>query len=178
MALEDLPLLHGWINSDGIRQIWNQGAARSLDEITAKYGPRISGQVPTDPYLILLNGTPIGYIQTYLWRDHPSYAVHLKLTEEAASLDLFIGEERWRGRGLGPVVLNRFLKEGVFARPGVVSCVITPEEGNTAAIRAYEKAGFRHLRTVDIPGEPGPVHLMRIGREGVQAEGDPDNEQS
>ena len=36
-----------------------------LSEIIEKYGPHIEGATPVNPYLILDNETPIGYIQVY-----------------------------------------------------------------------------------------------------------------
>jgi RimJ/RimL family protein N-acetyltransferase len=39
--------------------------------------------------------------------------------------------------------------------------VIGPSVKNVAAIRAYEKAGFKPLREVQIDGEPDPEFLMR-----------------
>lgn len=164
LAMADLPLMYRWINSEGLNQIWCQGKPQTMTDIVRKYGPRIAGEAPTDPYLILHGENPIGYIQTYLWRNYPDYGVHLGLEEEAASLDRFIGEAPYRGKGLGPVLLTHFLREIVFAHAAVASCVITPEEGNMPTIRAYEKAGFRHLCTILVPGEPGLIYLMRIGR--------------
>ncbi len=80
----------------------------------------------------------------------------------------------WRGvveeylyRGLGGEILRRFLVEVVFRDERVRVCVIGPESKNVAAIRAYEKAGFRFFKTIQVPGEPEPEHLMRIGREEV-----------
>jgi RimJ/RimL family protein N-acetyltransferase len=40
--------------------------------------------------------------------------------------------------------------------------VIGPSVKNIAAIRAYEKAGFRPLKLVPVPGEPDPEFLMRL----------------
>ena len=47
---------------------------------------------------------------------------------------------------------------------GARSCIIDPEPDNKIAIRAYEKAGFRYLKTVQIPTEAHPSYLMRIER--------------
>jgi aminoglycoside 6'-N-acetyltransferase len=44
------------------------------------------------------------------------------------------------------------------------SCIIDPEPANRIAIRAYEKAGFRYVKTVKVPAEPQPAYLMRISR--------------
>ena len=45
---------------------------------------------------------------------------------------------------------------------GSVMCVIGPSVDNVAAIRAYEKAGFRPLKEVRVPGEAQPEFLMRL----------------
>lgn len=170
LSMEDLPLMHRWVNAEPLLQIWNHGETKTYEEIVAKYEPRISGAEPADPYIILYDGRPIGYIQTYLWRDWPDYAQHMDLTEEAASLDVFIGEEAYRGRGIGSKMLVQFMREIIFANPDAASCIITPEVENVAAHRAYEKAGFRHWKTMNHPDEPTPVYFMRVGRNELPSE--------
>jgi RimJ/RimL family protein N-acetyltransferase len=59
-------------------------------------------------------------------------------------------------------MLRRFLPELAFPFHGIDVCVIGPSVKNTAAIRAYEKAGFRPLKLVSVPGEPDPEFLMRL----------------
>jgi aminoglycoside 6'-N-acetyltransferase len=169
--MADLPLMHKWLNSPGVLEVWSDYDEWTMERIFAKYAGRIAGKSPTTPYAILCDGKPVGYIQSYLWRDYPDYASHLDLQEEAASLDVFIGEAEYRHRGLGPMMLRQFLKDVIFADPAVDSCVITPMADNAPALRAYAKAGFKHLRTIEVPDEPGPVYLMRIGREEALATG-------
>ncbi|HEX5247376.1 MAG TPA: GNAT family N-acetyltransferase [Gaiellaceae bacterium] len=79
-----------------------------------------------------------------------------------AGVDLLIGEEELTGRGLGPQVLSRFVHEVVFARPETNACVATVEEANRRSWRAFEKAGFRHVR--DVEEEGLPHRLMRLDR--------------
>lgn len=43
-----------------------------------------------------------------------------------------------------------------------VSCNKTMSQ---IAIRAYEKAGFRHVKTVQVAKDPEPGYLMRIAKE-------------
>ena len=40
----------------------------------AHYLPAIEGTDPTDHYLVLLDGRPVGMLQTYLVADYPAYA--------------------------------------------------------------------------------------------------------
>lgn|GEM_PF-657741 len=166
LTRDDLPLMHHWINDDPlIREIWTFGRGMTVDELETKYGARADGKTPTSPYVITYAGEPIGYIQWYRWRDYPEESGPLELDEEAASLDLFIGEAAMRGRGIGTAVLVRFLQDHVFTAPDIVSCVISPDAGNAMAIRAYEKAGCKLVRVMEHPEEPTPIALMRVSRE-------------
>ena len=163
----DLPPVHRWLNEPHVARWW-YGEGSSYREVEEEYVPYIEGQEPVEPYLILHGGTPIGYVQTYPISHDAQYA-RLVRVDDSAGVDLFIGEERFLYRGLGSRILRRFLEEVVFADEGVEVCVIGPEPKNTAAIRAYEKAGFRYLKTIHVPGEPEPEYLMTISREEVLA---------
>lgn len=168
LRVEDLPLIHHWLTNDPVvNHFWSYDKQESFEDVVKEYSAYINGDEPTDAYLVLHDEAPIGYVQTYFWRDYPGYEAYPELMS-AASFDVFIGEASYRYRGLGPALLTQFLREIVFADPDVATCVIGPEERNTSAIRAYEKVGFRHVRTVhDLPDEPWPVYLMTIGREQI-----------
>ena len=50
-------------------------------------------------------------------------------------------------------------------------CVIGPTRSNIAAIRAYEKAGFRFLKNYLEPESREPKHyLMQLTRAGLDAD--------
>src|SRR5438445_13456206 len=83
----------------------------------------------------------------------PDYAAALALDEDAVGIDLFIGEADLLGRGHGPAMLRAFLRDVAFPFHHLETCVIGPSVKNTAAIRAYEKAGFRALRLARVPDE-------------------------
>ena len=103
-------------------------------------------------------------LQHYRIGDDAEYSEALALGEEAIGIDLFIGEADLVGLGHGPAMLRRFLREIAFPFHGIDVCVIGPSVKNVPAIRAYEKAGFRPLREVTVPGEPDPEFLMRLTR--------------
>jgi aminoglycoside 6'-N-acetyltransferase len=169
LAPTDLPLLHRWLNTPHVLQWWDKPGP-SLERVEKEYLPCIEGREPTHCYLILYDDSPIGFIQIYLIRDHPEYSRHVQVEEAAAGIDLFIGDPAYVRRGLGAAILRRFLRDVVFARPDVESCVIGPAVTNRAAIRAYEKAGFTYLKTVQIPDEEEPEYLMRIARVDLPAD--------
>ena len=167
LALADLPLMHRWLTTPHVARWWYDPEPITLEWVIAKYTPRIAGHVPTHCFVILHDRRPIGFIQTYRLADHPDYDRAVEAGEDAAGVDLFIGEPDAVHRGLGAPVLRRFLAEIVFARWDVASCIIGPEPKNTAAIRAYEKAGFQYLKTVQVGDEPAPEYLMRLARDEV-----------
>lgn len=163
LEINDFPLLQEWLNVPHVLEWWDKPGP-TLEEVEAKYRPCVTGDEPTACYLILEAGRKIGFIQTYIIADHPEYSVLVDVDERAAGLDLFIGETDRVHRGLGPQILREFMRTVVFAVPNVESCIIGPAVSNASAIRAYEKAGFVYLKTIDVPDEDEPERLMRIWR--------------
>jgi len=92
-------------------------------------------------YIIVVDGQAAGLIQTY-----------------DGEVDLLIGEEELTGHGLGPQVLAKFVDE-IVATDVAFAHV---EEGNRRSWRAFEKAGFVHVRDVEEDGRPH--RLMRLDR--------------
>lgn len=164
MAMDDLPLMHHWLETPHVLEWWWGGVSPPYEAVAEKYGPRIRGEEPTHSYLILFGGQPIGYIQTYMICDYPAYAAVVETDTEAAGVDLFIGEAEYLHKGLGSQILRAFLREIVFGTGNATSCIIGPSAANRIAIRAYEKAGFRPFKTVPSSNEPTPEYLMRITR--------------
>jgi aminoglycoside 6'-N-acetyltransferase len=164
MVLDDLTQLHRWLQVPQVLEWWWGGVAPTYEAVAEKYGPDIADGALTRAYLILYADRPIGYIQTYRIRDYPEYAAAVGADEEAAGVDLLIGEEEYLHKGLGSHTLRQFLRAVVFAAGDIASCIIGPSEANVIAIRAYEKAGFRYFKTIPSTNEPTPEYLMRIAR--------------
>jgi aminoglycoside 6'-N-acetyltransferase len=89
----------------------------------------------------------------------------MDVPDDSAGLDLFIGEEAFLHRGLGAQILRTFLRDVIFADDRVGRAIIGPDERNAIAIRAYEKAGFRYLKTVVIEDELYPEYLLEQTRD-------------
>ena len=140
------------------------------DDTIAEYRVAMRGEDPTDLYLIELDGRPIGQLQSYRIDDHPEYAAMVALGRPAFGIDLFIGEPELIGEGHGPALIRAFLRNVAFPRYGVELCVIGPTRSNAAAIRAYEKAGFRFLKLYLEPDSREPEHyLMELTRARLDA---------
>ncbi len=163
IAEGDMPLMHQWLSAGAARR-WYARRDQTPEEVAERYLPVARGERPTRGFLMVLDDAPIGYIQTYLIGDYPDYAEHVQVDDDAAGVDLFIGEAEYVGKGLGTVLLAAFLREVAFADPRVGCVVMGPEPENAAAIRCYEKVGLRHFKTVGMPGDDPPEYLMRVGR--------------
>jgi aminoglycoside 6'-N-acetyltransferase len=154
---EHLPLVRDWLGREHVRRWW-----RDRGESLGHAEDALAGRDPTEYFLIVLDGRPVGLIETYLVADNPDWGATIGEGEGAAGLDLLIGEEDAVSRGLGPQVLAQFAREVVFARPDTEAVVATVEEPNRRSWRAFEKAGFRHVR--DVEEEGLPHRLMRLER--------------
>ena len=152
MTPADLPLMHEWLSQEFV-YAWYEKRPFSVEDVQAKFLPRVTGEQPTRCFFITHDGRPIGYIQTYRMVDYPDYNRQVGMEEDAAGLDLFIGHPDYIHKGLGKHILTRFMDEVVFKMPGITKCCVGPEPENAVAIRAYEKAGFRHLKTASVDGE-------------------------
>jgi aminoglycoside 6'-N-acetyltransferase len=158
LAEADLPLLEEWLRRDHVARWWREPIENELEERREA----IAGGRPSDYYLILLDGRPVGMIQTYLASDYPEWEEIVKVGDGVAGVDLLIGEPDLVGQGLGPHVLVAFAREVVFANPAVVAAIATVEEENRRSWRAFGKAGFRHVR--DVVEHGVPCRLLRLDR--------------
>jgi RimJ/RimL family protein N-acetyltransferase len=168
MERTDLVLLHHWLHEPHVAPWWNESL--SLEEVHAKYGPRIDGLVPTHMFIIEYAATPVGWIQWYLWSDYQKHAGHLGAGMESAGIDLTIGEKEMIGRGIGPAAIRQFVKKFIFVDPAISGVFADPDLNNNRSVRAFAKAGFEVVRTVNIPGESctrSVVHLARSNHEKV-----------
>ena len=164
LTTDDLLLLHRWRSKPAIMQWWE--AVPEYAEFVTMYTPRITGEDPTHPFVALCDGVPIGYLQWCRLSEVPGHAADglEAAVTGAAAVDLFIGEDDYRGRGIGAAMLRAFLREVIFAAPNVTTCFIDPAPENAVAIRSYERVGFRPLGVVREDSDGHPAWLMRLDR--------------
>ncbi len=163
MCQDDLANMRRWMNSDFINR-WYGKQTYTHSEIMEKYGPRIEGATPIDPYIILHNEIPIGYIQVYKISAYPDYNDYSQTNTRTVGIYMFIDERHYLHKGYGSTALRLFVTQIVFQREDVDQCLIGPEPTNITAIRAYHKAGFKYFKTIYIPDQNHSEYLMRIDR--------------
>ena len=168
LAREDFPLLHRWLNTPHVLEWWDNPGP-TYESVVEEYTPRVEGSEPVECFIMLRDGAPIGFIQQYGVDDADPYRGYVPPSTHAVGIDLFIGEPHFVHRGLGSALIRRFLLDVAFAGDAVSVCVIDPSVRNDIAIRAYEKAGFRHVATFQQEGEKDPTYLMVVTREELGA---------
>ena len=164
----DLPQLHAWCNAPHAARWYGQRKG-DLAAIEEEYVPTIEGRVPIAAYIVLYAGRPIGMMEWMRFGDFPEAMPLYGVTDpNIVNCDVLIGEPDMAHRGLGTPMIRRFLRELVFVDPRFELCIIDPEVPNKSAIRAYEKAGFRHVRTMPDDGDGKPIYLMELRRSELQ----------
>lgn len=162
---EDMSLMYKWLNEPHVHEWYDKDKDNSLTEVAKRYDPKIHGEEPTDCYIVLYEDQPVGYIQTYMVNNWPEFGEYVGYDDHTASIDLFIGEISFLGKGFGSLLLKKFLKEIVFSNSKVTTCIIGPEPANKRGIHSYEKVGFKYVKTVQVGGEPDPTYIMELKKE-------------
>lgn len=164
----DLPAMHRWLNNPEVARWYGVGDDNhgypTMDEVIAQYEAKVAPNAKTDAFIVHLDGRPAGYIQCYRVGDYPDYAKELDEDPDAWAIDIFIGENDVRERGIGSRAIERLVEDWIFSQPGVTTCFICPNPENERAVRAYEKAGFRHVKTAWIESERAYQYVMRRDR--------------
>ena len=145
LEASDLPLLGSWLAEEPALRWYQGGRAPTSEELEAKYLPRIRGEEPVACWILMLEGRPAGFFQTYLLRDFPDHPAGPR--PRAAALDYLLAPAE-TGHRLAPPALLEFLRQVVFLAPDVARCYADPDPANLASVRSLRRAGFRR--------SPGP----------------------
>lgn len=155
LAEGDLPLMLKWLTDDRVLEYYEgRDANFTMDTLAAHYLEEIP-----DGFRVIIEhaGAPIGYAQAYRLAGelHDEYG-YPDDGRVVYAMDQFIGEPAYWGKGIGPSFLRlmaAYLKEAKAA--DVI--LLDPHKSNPRAIRAYEKAGFRIVKTL-------PAHELFEGK--------------
>lgn len=152
------PLLQKWLDEPHIQEWWGDP-----EEELGFIRDMVEGRDTTRPFLIALEGQPIGYIQYWFighhqnaqWiRDHPWLA---ELPAQTIGVDLSIGHPEKLSKGIGSAALSAFVAR--LREEGHATIIIDPDPSNQRAVRAYTKAGFRPVPHLE--GLTGDVLIMQ-----------------
>jgi aminoglycoside 6'-N-acetyltransferase len=165
----DLPLLAHWLSRPHVREWWREPADPA--SVEAEYGPMIDGADPTDGFIVLREGQPIGFMQRYLLADDPDWQRTVAVgigSVPAAGIDYLIGDENDTGRGIGPEMIAALVADCWAMHPHIQAVVVDVLQENRASWRALEHAGFDRVwqgtLDSDHPSDQGPSYLYLMSR--------------
>jgi RimJ/RimL family protein N-acetyltransferase len=147
MTAEHLSLWNAWIEIPHVKNVWFIEGYEPAGYMANK----LAGNGYDFPFIIYLNERPIGFIQTcdlYAYRTLCEKPKGVFCHEEPGTfgLDLFIADENLLGKGLGTKIVQAFIQK-LIDEFKAKKILIDPAADNLRAIRCYEKAGFKKLRT-------------------------------
>jgi aminoglycoside 6'-N-acetyltransferase len=153
LTASHFPLLLQWLEAPHVKPWWHPDIRWTPERIKEKYDSYVQGykfkqgiKKPIQAYIVYAEENPRVYVQVYNAHDSPREDSWDDFPISLASLDIFIGEEAFLGQGLGALILKQFLSE--YVDPHYDACFLDPDTANIKAIRAYEKAGFKRIRTL------------------------------
>jgi aminoglycoside 6'-N-acetyltransferase len=161
-------MLWRWRMQPHVREFY-QRSEISLDELAAKLGPRVRGEVPTICHVALHEGEPFAYLQCYRNADWPQHAA-LSGAHDGTSVDLHIGNAAYLHRGFGRAMLRAYLRDVVIAAfADEPAAYIAHDVNNRAAVRCSRAVGFQPLRDFDEHGVT--MSLLVLTRDAIAGMG-------
>ena len=149
-----LPHISKWINGDGLKSTLG-GISRCIkgEEKPNRYW--ISSECTSD-FALLIAGKVDQ--KEFLFK-----SVNFD-GDLAVSLDIFIGNEAYIGRGLGAYLICDFL---LSQFQEATDFVIDPEKSNERAIHVYKKVGFKVRSEFIAPWHPVPHLMMHVSKKDI-----------
>lgn len=162
LCLSDFQLMHDWFNHPHVQEFYSL-RPWTLEDVENKLRLYLDQTSSVKPYIVYLEERPIAFIQySFLsYNPWPDQDFSEKIVKEGVGIDVFIGEKKDIGRGLGVSLIQACLEELIW--PSFNYCVADPDVRNTRSIRLFEKCGFTHhkcIQTHDPLGQPVVLQLM------------------
>ncbi|MFV2121101.1 GNAT family N-acetyltransferase [Streptomyces sp. Act-28] len=145
----DTPLVHAWMNDPEVAEFWEMAQPR--ERISAYLREQV-GSAHSTPYIGCVDGTPMSYWELYR-ADLDPLRHHYPARVRDAGVHLLLGPSAYRGRGLGAASLRAVCDWLLRTDPYAGRVVAEPDVRNERSVRAFERAGFRLDRCVDLPGK-------------------------
>ncbi|URM89160.1 acetyltransferase [Streptomyces sp. MRC013] len=145
----DAGLVHAWMNDPEVAEYWEM--AQPEERIAAYLREQVASAHST-PYIGCVGGTPMSYWELYR-ADLDPLRHHYPARPRDAGVHLLLGPSGYRGRGLGAALLRAVSDWLLRTDPYAERVVAEPDVRNERSVRAFERAGFRLVRRIDLPAK-------------------------
>lgn len=137
-------LIHNWITQDHIKEWLHGDGLRNTIEDLDKF---FKGTSWGGHWIAYDNDIPFAYLLTSEDR------------EDTITLDLFICDLNYLGKGIAVPMIREFL---ISQFPNVIRVLIDPEATNKRAIHVYQKVGFKIIKEFIANWHPVPHYQMEL----------------
>lgn len=167
---DHIPVITQWFNEPHVVEFYSLRNNWTAEQTFKKLIPYIKQEKPVKCFIILNNNLAIGLIQMYPVKAFPWPEQDLpeEIIEQAAGIDILIGEKEFLRKGFGTSIIKQFLDEYVWKTFDY--CVVDPDIKNTAMIRCNEKLGFKKhkiIQSKDLLGRLVQLKLMILKKSGL-----------
>ena len=139
MSESDYPYMTKWLNDDLVIEYY--GPNLTLEQVIAKYGPRINGEHYVIPCIVEYKDKPIGYMQYYRTLKEQLKLFGYPAEESIYGIDQFIGETGLWGKGIGTKMIIALL-DYLNSRIGVNKVVLDVKSTNITSNKMLRKMWF------------------------------------
>lgn len=149
-----LAMVNRWLPKPHVFRWWRE---LSLEEKHLDF-------TPAGGHAIIMQGEiPAGYLRWDILIERDRALAGLGADDlPVMDIDIFIGEEAFLGRGIGPRALDILCANLARKHPGVQPGLCT-SQSNHQAIGAFGKAGFREWRMFEDPAHGSCILMTRGG---------------
>ncbi len=161
-------LIHGWLQQNYIREwIHGQGLQNTLMGLEQFFQYQAVGKgldrksEITQHWIGYDNDKPFVYLLTsnVFKKTDNEYKKYCETDGLAITLDIFICDAEYLGRGLAGTVIKEFLLSHFS---DVAEVFIDPEKANERAVHVYQKVGFHMVGEFVAPWHPVPHYIMKL----------------
>lgn len=161
-------LIHKWLRQDYISEwIHGQGLQNTLAGLEKFYqhqaeGKKLGRKTEITQHWVGYDGEkPFVYLLTsnVFKQNGDEYAKYSEIEGLAITLDIFIFDPNYLGKGLAPDVIRQFL---ISHFADIAEVFIDPEKRNERAVHVYQKVGFRIVGEFIAAWHPVPHYMMKL----------------
>lgn len=140
MTEEEIPMFYSWASESDAAPFWYGELYKNKIPSIEEFRKDLKGYFDNNHlenghcFVILVNNEPIGEIN------------YNKIENNETELDIIIANKINQGKGFGSDAIKTLVKY-LFEKMNIKKCWIEPTSKNPRAIKSYEKAGFKKIKT-------------------------------